>query len=295
MSDSLERRAFLGATAGFTILSPELVRGTQRNSAIRMGLLGCGGRGTGVASGFLADTPAEYVALADLFQEQTERAQKVLGAAADKARKKRVPSTGLLSGPGCLDKLLSSKEVDVVHIATPPYFHPAQLEAVVNAGKHVYLEKPVGVDVPGVRRVLKAGEKAGNRLSVAVGFQLRHATPYVRLVERIKAGDIGQMVCGLSHYYAGSIPGRDFPNASPKERRLRNWIHDRVISGDIIVEQNIHLIDVNNWVLGALPVSAQGTGGRAGRKDQGDCYSHFNVTYTYPNDVHVTLASTQFI
>jgi predicted dehydrogenase len=114
-------------------------------------------------------------------------------------------------------------------------------------------------------------------------------------VERVHKGDLGRVVTGLSHYYAGAIPARDLPNASPVERRLRNWIHDRVLSGDILVEQNIHLIDVNNWVLKALPVSAQGTGGRAGRRDSGDCFSHFNVTYTYPNDVHITVTSTQFI
>jgi predicted dehydrogenase len=117
----------------------------------------------------------------------------------------------------------------------------------------------------------------------------------VQLVERVHRGDLGRLVTGLSHYYAGAIPARDLPNATPAERRLRNWIHDRVLSGDILVEQNIHLVDVNNWVLQAVPVSAQGTGGRAGRKDSGDCYSHYNVTYTYPNDVHITLTSTQFI
>ena len=159
----------------------------------------------------------------------------------------------------------------------------------------MYVEKPVAVDVPGVKRVIRAGEKAGSRQSVTVGFQLRHATPYVQLVERIHKGDLGRIVTGLSHYYAGAIPARDLPNASPVERRLRNWIHDRVLSGDILVEQNIHLIDVNNWVLKALPLSAQGTGGRAGRRDNGDCFSHFNVTYTYPNDIHITLTSTQFI
>lgn len=295
MPEPIARRTVLGAAAAFSIIRPELIRGSQRNSAVRMALLGCGGRGTGVASGFTTDTAAQYTALADRFQEQTEQAQKTLRQAGEKAGKAAVPSGNLFYGPDCIEKLLASKDVDVVHIATPPYFHPEHFVAVAGAGRHVYLEKPVGVDVPGVKRVMRAGEKVGTRQSVTVGFQLRHATPYVQLVERVHRGDLGRIVTGLSHYYAGAIAPRDLPEASPAERRLRNWIHDRVLSGDILVEQNIHLIDVNNWVLQALPLSAQGTGGRAGRRDTGDCFSHFNVTYTYPKDIHITLTSTQFI
>jgi predicted dehydrogenase len=293
--ESLNRRAFLGSAAAFTILPPHLVRGSQRNSAVRIGLVGCGGRGTGVAGGFLADTQAQYTVLADLFQDQTERAQKALNDAAQKAGKAPLPSANLFSGPDCLRRLADSNDVDVIHIATPPYFHPEQFEIAAASGKHVYLEKPVAVDVPGAKRVMRVGEKANAKQSIAVGFQLRYATPYVQLVQRIKSGQIGDIVCGLAHYYASAIPARDLPNASPTERRVRNWVHDRVLSGDILVEQNIHLIDVNNWVLGTLPVSAQGTGGRRGRADSGDCYSHFNVTYTYPNDTHITVTSTQFI
>jgi predicted dehydrogenase len=152
----------------------------------------------------------------------------------------------------------------------------------------------VAVDVPGAKRVMRAGARAKGKFSVAVGFQLRHATPYVQLVERVQKGAIGPLVCGLAHYYASALPLPDRPGASPALRRLRNWLHDRVLSGDILVEQNIHLIDVNNWIVGAHPVSAQGTGGRAGRTDQGDCWGHYNVNYTYPNNVHITLTSTQF-
>jgi predicted dehydrogenase len=143
--------------------------------------------------------------------------------------------------------------------------------------------------------VIESGRKAQGRLSLAIGFQLRHAPPYVEIRERIRNGQIGEVICGLSHYYAGAIRRPDWPNASPQERRLRNWIHDRVLSGDIFVEQNIHLVDLNNWLLGARPISAHGTCGRRGRRDQGDCSSHYNVTFTYPNDVHVTVTSTQFI
>ena len=105
---------------------------------------------------------------------------------------------------------------------------------------------------------------------------------------------MGDVVCGLSHYYATQAGERAWENASADERRLRNWIHDRVLSGDILVEQNIHLIDFNNWILGAHPVKVSGACGRKGRTDHGNCSSHFNVTYTYPGDIDVTLTSTQF-
>ena len=294
-SKSLDRRAFVAGAGAFMVIKPELVRGSQRNSAVRIALIGCGGRGTGVAASFTEETSAQYIALADLFQEQTERTQKTLRDAAAKRGKPAVDSSMLLYGPKCLEKLLSLKDVDAIHIATPPYFHPQHLEACAAAAKHVYLEKPVSVDVPGAKRVMRAGERLKGKASVAVGFQLRHATPYAQLVERIRRGDIGNIVCGLTHYYAGAIPRPDWPDATPAQRRLRNWVHDRVLSGDILVEQNIHLIDVSNWVLQGHPVSADGTGGRAGRTDKGDAWSHFNVNYTYPNDVHVTLTSTQFI
>ncbi|MDX2154170.1 MAG: Gfo/Idh/MocA family oxidoreductase [Bryobacteraceae bacterium] len=293
--ESVDRRAFVGAAAGLLILRPELVRGSQRNSAVRMALYGCGGRGTGVADSFQTYTAAQYVALGDLYQEQTERAQKSLASSASKTNKARVDSSMLFHGPDSLEKLVSRPDIDVVHIATPPYFHPEHLEKAVAGSKHVYLEKPVAVDVAGAKRVMAAGQKAAGKLSLAVGFQLRHATPYVQLVERAHKGALGDIVCGLAHYYASGIPRQDWPGVSPETRRLRNWIYDRVLSGDILVEQNIHLIDVNNWMLKAVPLSAQGTGGRKGRTDHGDCWSHYNVTYTYPNDVHVTVTSTQFI
>lgn len=292
----MERRSFIGAAgAGLSILRPDLVLGTQRNSAVRLALFGCGGRGTGVAGSFLANTTAVVTALGDLFQGQIAKAKDRLDTAAAKAGKPAIDRSQLFAGPDSLERLLASREVDAVLIATPPYFHPEHLAKAVASGKHVYCEKPVAVDVAGCRAVIETGKKAGGRLSLAIGFQLRHAPPYVQIRERIRQGDLGALVCGLSHYYAGAIRRPEWPNASPQERRLRNWIHDKVLSGDIFVEQNIHLVDLNNWLLEARPLSAQGTCGRRGRRDQGDCSSHFNVTFTYPNDVHVTVTSTQFI
>jgi predicted dehydrogenase len=138
------------------------------------------------------------------------------------------------------------------------------------------------------------GERAKGKVSLAVGFQIRHASPYVELARRIHEGQIGQPVTGQIHYFASAINRPDWPNASPAERRLRNWIHDKAISGDIIVEQNVHIIDVTNWLLKGRPVKAVGSGGRAGRTDQGDAWSHYNCVFTYPGDVHISFASTQF-
>jgi myo-inositol 2-dehydrogenase / D-chiro-inositol 1-dehydrogenase len=288
------RRAFLG-TAGLLILKPDLVHGSQNNSTVRMALFGCGGRGTGVAESFTEHTSAQYVALGDLFQAQTEKAKQTLDKASLKAGKAEIDSSKLFYGPDSLDKLCASKDIDVIHIATPPYFHPDHFAKAAASGKHIYCEKPVAVDVPGARRVIATGEKVGKKASVAIGFQLRHATPYVQLAERIRKGQLGDVVCGLSNYYASAIDRPEWPDASPNERRLRNWIYDKVLSGDILVEQNIHLIDYNNWILGAHPVKVSGTCGRKGRKDHGDCSSHFNVTYTYPGGIDVTITSTQFI
>lgn len=294
---SMQRREFVGAAgaAGWMVMKPELVRGTQRNSAVRLALFGCGGRGTGVAESFAANTAAQVTALGDLFPDPLAQAKDKLDTAAAKKGKPGIDKAQLFQGADSLDRVLASREVDAVYIATPPYFHPGHLEKAVAARKHVYLEKPTGVDAAGCLRVLKAGEKAQGAVSLAIGFQLRHAPPYVQLKQRVADGALGSPVCGLSHYYAGAIERPAWPDASPNQRRLRNWIYDKVLSGDILVEQNIHLLDLNNWILNAHPLRAQGTSGRKGRKDQGDCSSHFNVTFTYPGDVHVTLTSTQFI
>ncbi len=300
MSDSREstigRRQFLGAaaTASVMIVKPELVWGTAANSVVRLGVLGCGGRGRNVASSFLQHTDAVVTAIGDMFADQLELGRKTLDEAAAKYGKPAIDPSRMFRGPKAHEQLFACKEVDAVYVATPPYFHPAHLEAALAAGKNVYLEKPVAVDVPGAKKVMALGEKARGRLSLAVGFQIRHASPYVELAKRIHAGQIGQPVCGQIHYFASAIARPAFKDATPAERRLRNWVQDRVLSGDILVEQNVHIIDVTNWLLGTHPLKAVGTGGRGGRTDQGDCFGHFNCLFTYPGDVTVGFASTQF-
>ncbi len=255
------------AAAGITILKPSVVFGTQANSAVRLGLLGCGGRGTNVMGSFLENTGAVLTAIGDMFPDNLEAGRKELDAVSAKLGKPAVDAAHLFKGPKAYEALFASKDVDAVYIATPPCFHPMHGEAALAAGKHVYLEKPVGVDVPGAKKVMALGEMAkARKLSLAVGFQIRHASAYVELAKRIHEGQIGQPVSGAIHYFASAIKRPDWPNATPAERRLRNWVHDKALSGDIIVEQNVHIIDVTNWFLSGHPVKAVGSGGRAGAR-----------------------------
>ncbi|PYT76691.1 MAG: gfo/Idh/MocA family oxidoreductase [Acidobacteria bacterium] len=297
-SDKLDRRRFIGSTAAATALmfiKPELVRGTDANSAVRVGLLGCGGRGTVDATNLVDTGGARVVALADMFQDQLDTAR----ANFDKLQQAKgfaaIDSSQLFVGPNAFHEIAASREVDAIVVATPPYFHPQHLEAVVAAGKHVYLEKPVAVDVPGAKRVIEIGQRAEGRLSLDVGFQIRDCPPFVEMVRRIHAGAVGKIACGEAYYLTGYIDRPAWPTASPAERRLRNWIYDRALSGDIIVEQNIHVIDICNWVLQAHPLRASATGSRLGRPaNDGDCYGNYNAVFHYPDGVDVTFSSTQF-
>src|SRR5262245_60556712 len=151
-SSEMDRRSFLGsaaATAGFMIMPSSLVHGTQANSAVRVGLLGCGGRGTEDAANMLDTGGARIVALADLFQDQLDAARSHFNQLLQAKNFPILDTAQLFVGPDAYQKIATSKEVDAIVVATPPYFHPLHLEALVAAGMHVYLEKPVAVDVPG--------------------------------------------------------------------------------------------------------------------------------------------------
>ena len=297
-SESVGRRTFLSVTAAATaamFVKPALVRGTNANSAIRVGLLGCGGRGTEDAENLVDTGGAQVVALADLFQDQLDAARAHFDPVQQAKGYAALDPRQLFVGPHAFEQIAASREVDAIVVATPPFFHPQHLDAVVTGGKHVYLEKPVAVDVPGAKRVIDIGRRAQGKLSLDVGFQIRDCPPFVELVNRIHTGAIGNIVCGEAYYLTGYIDRPAWPNASPAERRLRNWVHDRVLSGDIIVEQNIHVIDICNWVLQGHPLKVSATGGRQGRPaDDGDCYGNYNAVFHYPNDVKVTFSSTQF-
>jgi myo-inositol 2-dehydrogenase / D-chiro-inositol 1-dehydrogenase len=291
------RRAFLGtaaAAAGVMFIRPELVRGTAANSAVALGVLGCGGRGTAVGTGFVENTSAVVVALADLFPDRIEEGATTFNAKLQAKGKPAIAASELYKGPKSYEGILSSKKVDAVLVSTPPFFHPRHFELAVAAGKHVYCEKPVGVDVPGALKVAEIGKKADGKQSMAVGFQIRKAPPYVELVRRIQGGALGTIGCGLAYYYCPHIDRPDWPKASADEKRLRNWVWYRSLSGDIIVEQNVHVIDICNWILKGHPLKAVGSGSRKLRQDTGDCYDNFNLVFTYPNDISVSFGSTQF-
>lgn len=297
LSGKLDRRKFLGVaagTAGAMLIKPSLVRGAEANSAVRIGLLGCGGRGTDDATVFVNSAGARVVALADMFQDQLDKARGHFDTLQQAQGYSPLDASQIFVGPNAYQEIAHSKDVDAIVIATPPYYHVQHLDAVVTAGKHVYVEKPVAVDVPGAKRVLEIGKRAEGKLSLDVGFQIRECPPFVETVRRIHAGALGEIACGDACYFGGYISRPAWPNASPTERRLRNWVYDRTLSGDIIVEQNIHVIDVCNWILQAHPLKASATGGRLGRPEDGDVYGNYNVIYYYPGGIDVTFSSTQF-
>ena len=224
-SESVGRRTFLSVTAAATaamFVKPALVRGTNANSAIRVGLLGCGGRGTEDAENLVDTGGAQVVALADLFQDQLDAARAHFDQVQQAKGYAALDPRQLFVGPHAFEQIAASRDVDAIVVATPPFFHPQHLDAVVTGGKHVYLEKPVAVDVPGAKRVIDIGRRAQGKLSLDVGFQIRDCPPFVELVNRIHTGAIGNIVCGEAYYLTGYIDRPAWPNASPAERRLRN-------------------------------------------------------------------------
>jgi myo-inositol 2-dehydrogenase / D-chiro-inositol 1-dehydrogenase len=297
-SHGIDRRKFVGGaavTAGVMFIKPELVFGSAANSVVRVGLLGCGGRGTEDAQNLVDTGSARVVALADLFQDQLATARVHFDQTQQAKGYAALNAAQLFVGPDAHQQIAASKEVDAIVIATPPYFHPQHLESVVAGGKHVYLEKPVAVDVPGAMKVIEIGKRFQGKLSLDVGFQIRDCPPFVEMVKRIHNGALGTIVCGEAHYLTGYLDRPPRPNASPVELRLRNWVYDRVLSGDIIVEQNIHVIDICNWILQGHPLKVSASGGRKGRPPgDGDVFGNYHVVFHYPNDVEVTFSSTQF-
>lgn len=282
---TFHRRNFLAVSSPL-ILSAATVRGSQANSRINIGLIGCGGRGTWIANLFQKHGGYQFTACADYFQDRVDQAGEKLA----------VPAGKRFTGLSGYQKLLQSKP-DAVAIESPPYFHPIQAEAAVEAGAHVFLAKPIAVDVTGCRKVAEAGKKAQDKKLVFwVDFQTRTDPFYQEAVKRSQYGDIGRIICGEATYITGPTWGKqaDWLKDDPKnsEARLRAWGLDRALSGDIITEQNIHALDVAAWILDAEPVFAVGTGGRKLRM-AGDVWDYFSVIYHFPSDVVLTFCSKQ--
>ncbi|HOL92854.1 MAG TPA: Gfo/Idh/MocA family oxidoreductase [bacterium] len=293
----VNRRSFVKtavAGAGLTLVKPESVFGAPANSALTLGLIGCGGRGTHDSGQFVRITNTQVVALADPFKDRLERAKEALDKRLSERNRPLIDASRLYQGMDAYKDLLAS-DVDMVIITSPPYYHPLHLEAAVAAGKHIYMEKPVATDVVGAKRVMEIGQKAQGKVSLAVGFQIRFSEGYGEIVKRVQEGAIGEVVSGQVYFHAGRLDNRAREGASEGENRIRNWVFDIELSGDIIVEQNIHVIDVANWYLQSHPVKAFLTGGRKARTDVGDCWDHFMGIYWYPNGTKVDFSSSQFL
>ena len=294
----MRRREFLqagaGAASGLLLLKSSTAFGYPANSAVRLGLLGCGNRGTAVATSFSRSTSAQVVALADLFPDQLATGQGHFDELNRGLGRAPIDPKLLFHGPHAFEQLAASPEIDLIQISTPPFFHVQHLAAAVASGKHVYCEKPVGIDVAQAREALGIAKRVKPTQSVDVGFQCRSAPPIAAAAARVQAGALGKIVAVAANYNAPASVEKVRPGASKDEFRLRNWLWDRALSGDILVEQNIHIIDLCNWMLGAHPVKAEATGGRAVLTHAGDCWDNYQVDFTYPGGTRLSFTSTQF-
>jgi predicted dehydrogenase len=288
----VNRREFIAragaAAVSMTLIEPGLVRGTAANSRIRLGLVGCGGRGGWISGLFQKHGGYEIVSVADYFKDRAEEVGGALG----------VPEASRFTGLSAYKRLLD-RGVDAIAIESPPYFHPEQAAAGVAAGAHVYLAKPPAVDVPGCHSISKsAKEAAAKKLSFLVDFQTRAHPAFIEAVRRVHGGALGEIVFGEAAYHA-DCPFEQWydlvrnDSANP-ESRLRAWGLDRALSGDMITEQDIHTLDVMSWVMGVPPLHAVGTGGLRARPMIGTCWDHFVVHYEYPGRVGVGFSGRQF-
>ena len=296
------RRSFVKKTAlaSAAVILPRSLHALASRQAstaetIRVGLVGCGGRGTGAARDAMrAADNIEIIALGDLFADRLEACKANLTKAITDnpalAPKYKVDDEHCFTGFDAYQKVLAS-DIDLVILATPPVFRPAHLAAAVAAGKHVFMEKPVAVDPAGVRSVIASSELAARKkLAIVAGTQRRHEASYLAAVKRVHDGAIGDVVSGQVIWNQGGLWHKPRePQWSDVEWQLRNWLYFTWASGDHIVEQHIHNIDVANWVVGSHPVKAVGVGGRQSRTDAkfGHIYDHFAIDFEYPNGARV--------
>ncbi len=286
MSTIMNRRSFLshstlaGASlAAGSVFAAETPGATKK---IKVALIGCGGRGNGALANFheackILGLEVELVATGDAFKSQAEAAGKKFGLSADRC----------FGGYDAYQKVLATDCAYVV-MATPPSFRPVHLAAAVEAGKHCFIEKPVAVDPVGARSIIDSGEKAKTKgLGIVSGTQRRHQASYLRNKARIDAGAIGKIKGGVVQWN-GTVPWvkRRNEGESDTSYLTRNWVNFTELSGDHIVEQHVHNLDVAIWFLGRLPVAAVGFGGRA-RRETGNMFDFFSVDYDFGDDVHI--------
>ena len=289
-TDNLSRRKFVknsSIVSGGLFLAPSVLSATpffKKEKMLKLAVVGCGGRGTGAASQALrADENVKLVAMADAFQDRLDESFNNLSKMFDKKRID-VKASNKLVGFGSYKKAID--EADVVILATPPGFRPQHFEYAIAQGKHVFMEKPVATDVPGIKKVLATARKADEKnLNVVVGLQRHYQTSYQETFKRIQEGEIGKILSGQVYWDSAGVwvrPRQE--NWTEMEYQMRNWYYFNWLCGDHILEQHIHNIDVANWFIGEYPISAQGMGGREVRKgmDHGNIFDHHFVEFVYP-------------
>ncbi|MDD4725089.1 MAG: Gfo/Idh/MocA family oxidoreductase [Fermentimonas sp.] len=249
---------------------------------LKAALIGCGDRGTGAASQFLESGPnVSIVALADLFSDRMDTCRKILS---DKFNN-NVEDSRCFLGFEAYKKILEMPDIDIVLLCTPTHFRPEHFKAAVEAGKHIFMEKPCAVDPVGIRTVIAASKVATSKgLTVITGNQRRHRRDYWEAYAQVRNGLIGEVVSATSHWNQGAWWNkRHIPEWSDMEYCIRNWFNIKWLSGDHILDQGIHNIDVVTWFMGDLPIRATGYGGRA-RRLTGDIFDFFSVDYCYNNN-----------
>src|SRR5688572_9147758 len=290
---SLSRREFLKASAAVaTTLGATAARAqTSPGDTLRIGLIGCGGRGTGAAAQALAADPAvKLVAMGDVFADRLQGSLGTLKKQAAIATKLDVPEKNQFVGFDAYKKVIDLS--DVVLLATPPHFRPMHIEAAVAAGKHIFAEKPIAVDAPGVRAVLTACETARKkRLAIVSGLATRYSNGHRDMMKRLHEGAVGQIRAIQVNDFRGPIwvkPRQ--PGWTDMQYHMHNWYYFTWLSGDFNVEQHVHLLDLCAWIMrDEYPVRAYGTGGRQVRNgpDYGNIYDHHSVTYEYADGAHL--------
>lgn len=290
----VSRRAFLAAAGAVGAASALMASGNyafaRADGKIRVGLIGCGGRGSGAANDCVTSSEnVEIYAMGDAFKDRLDSSRATMKDALKS--KLNVTDDRCFTGLDAYKQVLASG-VDMVILATPPGFRPIHFKAAVEAGKHVFMEKPVATDAPGIREVLAAAELASSKnLSVVAGTQRRHQLSYLETIKRIHDGAIGEILGGQIYWNGGGVGNGTGPiPATPTvEWQIRHWYFFTWLSGDHITEQHVHNIDVANWVMGAHPESALGVGGRSQRTAAiyGQIFDHFATDFTYPGGVHI--------
>ncbi len=293
----MSRRDFAKASAlaaGFAVLSSKSGVAQDNADTLKVGLIGCGGRGGGAAVNCLTGNEnVKLVALADVFEDRLTSKRRELESNSDPRVQPKVDiqDDQCFFGLDAYQRLLET-DVDIVLHATPPYCRPMHLEAIVAANKHTFIEKPFAVDAAGVRRCIAASNAAAEKgLSIVSGLQRRHQTSYMETIKKLQDGEVGEILAARA-YWNGTLPfsHERKPEWSDLEYRLRNWYNTIWTCGDNIVEQHMHNIDVINWVLDAYPVKVVAAGGRAWKPNEeryGDLWDNFTCDYEYENGVHM--------